>query len=976
MYNGLSATALANFQNGDMQYVQLTIGTDILTNNRIIQGSFAINSYVITGESITFGSCVASELTFTLNNYDGAYDDDDFIGKEIYVEIGVAVGNTYEYVPFGYYIVDEATVNRTTVSIVALDRMTLFDVPVNSSALTFPCTTAQLLTAICSTCNVTLATTASSITNASLTLIGALPEQTKTYRDLLKWICEISGTNAYMNRNGSLVLAWFPSTSSITAPTLNESTRTQSSIDTTDFAITGVTIIADNAKTSAGTTVRPIIIQDNPLILPADYQTVVNNLNTKVNGFTYHPFTAVNLPTPVYDVMDVVVFSKDSVNYNVFITEITFKLNGNTALACGGDKQVKGRSYGLQDATLYAGNIAAGAITTDKLAAGAVTADAIAVGAVTSSAINSSVDMATNAGVAATYATQADAIKREQKIYRRTTTTTAPTTPTSWVTSTSDANNAWTTKPIAYNSTYKYLWVCWQRETVSGTLSCTTPVRDSTITVIDGGNIITGTVTANQIGAGEVKTNNIDSYAVTAEKISVSELASLHATIGGLSISDNSITSSNGAFALSSTGDITSTKTYAGSGITDTNTVSPSGFVATRAEGNSEETHSLRPGAGFESSINESGVYRGYASLHALDSVQNKPALSMNYNTYGNDAVGYSAVITTNQAEFTSDNDDKIGRFFRSGMYTENGWSKSYVNPNLVRVQSQTGASGDYSISKVELYDQYADHYKTVYVNNAVSERYRNVVSAGAVSIYEDGNLKSTLNAAGLKVKTHDLLRMSPHFAQMFATEITSGKDIKTTPYLKCGQYYTVSDVITQSLSNCPTRQAFTMFVLSPISPTYDNESSSTYVYRIRIIIDLMGRMWVQSVYSGSTAGSFYYNTWNRIVDVPTSVAYTAVTSTTAAGLTLSTSLGNTRYRKVGQMVEVNISVSGANTSWQTVFTLPSDYKPQEAFYAPISTLTMGSAGAYFAANGDVMVKVPSGSGVTVGGTITFPVVT
>lgn len=472
-----------------------------------------------------------------------------------------------------------------------------------------------------------------------------------------------------------------------------------------------------------------------------------------------------------------------------------------------------------------------------------------------------------------------DATEMEQRIYYRSSSSTAPTAPSSWVTATTTANATWTTKRMQYDRTYKYLYTCIQRKTGSNVITNSTVLLDDTTTVIDGGNIITGTVTAN--------------------KISVTELASLNATIGGLSISNNSITSSNGAFALSSTGNITSTKTV--SGITDTNTVSPTGFVATRAEGNSEETHSLKPGTGFVSTVEESGVYRGYASLHALDSVlQNKPALTMNYSSSGSGSSDYTVVLTPNQAEFTSEDDNKIGRFFRNGMYTENGWSKSYVNPNWVQVQSQTGASGDYSISKVEISDQFADHYKTVYVNNTITERYRNVVSAGAVSIYEDGNLKSTLNAAGLKVKTHDLLRMSPHFAQMFATVIANNSNLNSETYLKVGQYYISNNSAAGTLSNCPTTDAFTMTVEATTSTSYDNESTQN-AGRVRKITTWRGAQYIQGCVRGASAWD--YGAWQKII---TKADFNQVTA--SGNFTSSTSLAYT-----------GLSITLPETGWYTI---------------------------------------------------------
>ena len=112
-----------------------------------------------------------------------------------------------------------------------------------------------------------------------------------------------------------------------------------------------------------------------------------------------------------------------------------------------------------------------------------------------------------------------DATEQEQRIYYRSNSTTAPTAPTTWVTSTATANATWTTKRMQYDSTYKYLYTCLQRKTVGGSVTNTTVLLDDTTTVIDGGNIITGTVTANQIASNSITADKIAAGAVTVGKI-------------------------------------------------------------------------------------------------------------------------------------------------------------------------------------------------------------------------------------------------------------------------------------------------------------------------------------------------------------------------------------------------------------------------------------------------------------------------
>lgn len=103
---------------------------------------------------------------------------------------------------------------------------------------------------------------------------------------------------------------------------------------------------------------------------------------------------------------------------------------------------------------------------------------------------------------------------REQLIYiSKATGTTSVSAETTWVTDATGNQNVWTTKRPEYSQDYPVLFVATQRQTVaqsSGTTcTCTTPIIDDTITVIDGGNIITGTVTANQLDANSINASKI-----------------------------------------------------------------------------------------------------------------------------------------------------------------------------------------------------------------------------------------------------------------------------------------------------------------------------------------------------------------------------------------------------------------------------------------------------------------------------------
>lgn len=111
---------------------------------------------------------------------------------------------------------------------------------------------------------------------------------------------------------------------------------------------------------------------------------------------------------------------------------------------------------------------------------------------------------------------------REQTIYKSAANgTTSMSGTTTWITSSSNAQNAWTTRRPTYSTSYPVLFVATQRQTMGNssgnTCTCTTPVIDETTTVIDGGRIIANSVTADQINVntlqlGETQITNLTTH--------------------------------------------------------------------------------------------------------------------------------------------------------------------------------------------------------------------------------------------------------------------------------------------------------------------------------------------------------------------------------------------------------------------------------------------------------------------------------
>lgn len=174
----------------------------------------------------------------------------------------------------------------------------------------------------------------------------------------------------------------------------------------------------------------------------------------------------------------------------------------------------------------------------------------------------------TNVSVKENVATAKTANAREQTIYRSAAFgTTSMASNGTWVTDATGNQNTWTVKRPQYDRDYPVMFVALQRQTVSQaggtTCSCTTPQIDETTTIIDGGRIITNSITADAIAANAISADKIAASGLTISNLNAdaqSQILNSNISIGGRNMlmgSKQSITGtgtiySNG-FALSET---------------------------------------------------------------------------------------------------------------------------------------------------------------------------------------------------------------------------------------------------------------------------------------------------------------------------------------------------------------------------------------------------------------------------------------
>ena len=339
-----------------------------ITDKDIMQGGVTIEDGVSAPNSFEIGGAVIGQLTLILNNLDDKFSTYDFYGAEIYIKIGFLLpDNTTEFVPKGYFTVDEAIFESATITLTALDNMNKFDKPYSKSNLKYPATLAEILRNACFCCGVSLA--AQTFFNSDYE-VKLRPEDEKiTFREIVSWVAQLSGSFAKINSNGELTLNWYDYTSfdfndyldggnfldynsgdtadggdfkdylsgdrfkggllKFTVPPVFIDKMKSCKISTDDIAITGVQIVPMNEDIPtylSGTDGYVISIEENPLAQD-NIESLVFSLGEKLNGFTFRPYTVESISNPAAEAGDIaLIVDRKGNEYRGIVSNLSFTI--------------------------------------------------------------------------------------------------------------------------------------------------------------------------------------------------------------------------------------------------------------------------------------------------------------------------------------------------------------------------------------------------------------------------------------------------------------------------------------------------------------------------------------------------------------------------------------------------------------------------------------------------------------------------
>lgn len=345
----ISDALRARFEAGERKSAKVTLNNAdvvdlLITEADIVSDTLSIDRYCTTGSKIEVGSAVSAELSLVLNNSNGKFDEVTFEGAELKVEIGIN-GVADSYIPCGYFTVDEPPRAFSRISLKALDFMMRYDKRADLSLLPFPCNAETLVRAISDICDVEVSEDIDfdSFPNSQETLYAPTSADI-TYRQILQWVAQITGTCAYIDWNGKLMLSWFVTTDVNITPAL----RYSGDVLENDIEITGVVVKTQSESYVSGTEEYPLDVDGNELIYNGTEQYKADNILNAVSGFKYRPYECSCMPMPYLYPLDRIAYTdKNGNKISTVITNHTFGLNNVSSIAAQGETKQK-KSYALQ----------------------------------------------------------------------------------------------------------------------------------------------------------------------------------------------------------------------------------------------------------------------------------------------------------------------------------------------------------------------------------------------------------------------------------------------------------------------------------------------------------------------------------------------------------------------------------------------------------------------------------------------------
>lgn len=341
----ITSAGLAALRADAVQSVKIvctpTMGKAFNITNENLIGECTADWVSVTGNKLEIGSACMSELSLTLENTDGAFDDVVFEGAQLYVTTSFPVSaSSTATVPIGYYTVDSPPRKLRSIKITAYDRMAKFNRAYDSE-LSYPATLYQIVTDACSKCGVT-SKLSSTVLNGTVSVPNRPESDNLTYRQVIMWAAQLMGVCLYIDYDGKLAGTWYATKSNHTKLIASDRfTSGNTDYGESDITFTGVRIVGnDENKTEylSGTKDYAFNIEGNLLVQDGmDITTVATKLKNSRCSLTYRAMSCQTHSFPHLRPMDLITFESGSLSKQTALTNVKWTLNRNSMLESKGE---------------------------------------------------------------------------------------------------------------------------------------------------------------------------------------------------------------------------------------------------------------------------------------------------------------------------------------------------------------------------------------------------------------------------------------------------------------------------------------------------------------------------------------------------------------------------------------------------------------------------------------------------------------
>lgn len=333
---------------------------DTDSNKRIGQNGITFNEMFNSEKNVQIGDAVSSQIGMTLLNTDGALDNFQYGRCKVYLDVYDTANTAWLSCPMGVYIIELPTKRKVQlVNAVGFDQMTKFDEICDTwwNGLNWSggLTLLQIVQSMATQLGVSVSSnTASAIVNSSLSYTESPFDCVQvTYREVLEYVAEATGTVARFDRDGALDLRWF-NAAQIGGNTVTINTDTVGnqclSIDKAEYSVAQIDLLrAKFAKGDIGVTTgsgsNEYTIQNNLFLngaTTAAIQSKLTDIYTRLNALSaYYPISGRFIFDWSIEAGDIILVRQLSTNYTIPIFQNTMTWRGGyvvSDLISDGDK--------------------------------------------------------------------------------------------------------------------------------------------------------------------------------------------------------------------------------------------------------------------------------------------------------------------------------------------------------------------------------------------------------------------------------------------------------------------------------------------------------------------------------------------------------------------------------------------------------------------------------------------------------------